>query len=494
MRLTSPSPSSLISPCTGSSLISKSDTFLSSDPIELSPSKFYNIEVIAKDQLATRISGLNEYDEQQIRTLSQTDRAFEDDLATLNLELTQNGSFLSVEQSEMYLSSSVKAFPLNGSEFLVHEDSDIMSSNMIFSGEDPVGHPKQLFEDDDFPIDDEGIEEILKLAELKQEYGNVISRPVHESSPCLAEDNRNLNWLDNPPPPSEQASKDRKALQSIAMTRLNSVSSSPSISKNIPTQCPPHIELDDTSPFTPWEENFLDEDESGYEYNLNLEPGGMDSPLGTKEPSLSPRHLNKSPQSAYQEPQPSIHCVQLTPPGTSLQTDIPHQISFDVSGQPLPFIRPPFPAPMLDRSPIQGLNSRTVLRTCFRIGEALNAATASLHSAGAPDAVMELYCRSLSSIRHPTSFKQTFQFGDLFSSASPLFLTGTYMTWRGIGLWDHDSRAFLGKDGKGKMARVVGKIKRLEKEDGLKRWEMVVMSIWEVDWEDVGVAKGIVLA
>lgn len=392
----------------------------------------------------------------------------------------------------MCLSSSVKAFPLNSPEFLVHDDSDIMSSDMTISGEYPEGHPEQLFDDDDFPIDDEGIEEILKLAELKQEYGKVIFRPVHESSACFADDNRNTDWLDNPPPSSKQVSKDRKALQSIAMTRLNSFSSSPSISKTIPTQCPLHIELDDTGPFTPCEENFLDEDED--EYDLNIEPDGKAPPLSTKGPSSSPRHVNRSPQSISQEPKPSIRCVQITPPSTSLQTDIPHQISFDVSGQPLPFIRPLFPAPMLDRSPIQGLNSRTVLRTCFRIGEALNAATASLHSAGAPDAVMELYCRSLSSIRHPTSFKQTFQFGDLFSSDSPPFLTGTYMTWRGIGLWDHDSRAFLGGDGKGKMARVVGKIKRLEKEDGLKSWEMLVMSVWEVDWEDVGVAKGIVLA
>lgn len=491
MRLTSPSPSSLISPYAGSSLISKSHTFLSSDSIELSPSKFCNIEVVAKDQFATSIGGLNEYDEQQIRSLSQTDRAFEDDLATLNLELTQNGSFLALEKPEMHLSSSVKAVPLNGPEFLIHEDSALMSSHMMFSGEDPVGHPKQLFDDDDFPIDDEWIGEILKLAELKQEYGDVIFRPVHESSPCLADDNRNLDWHDNPPPPSKQVFKDRKALQPIAMTSLNSVSSSASISKIIPTQCPSHTELD-TGPFTPCEENFLDEDED--EYDLDLEPGGMEAPLITKEPSSSPRHVNKSPQSVSQEPRPSFCCIQITPPSTSLQTDIPHQISFNVSGQPLPFIRPPFPAPMLDRSPIQGLNSRTVLRTCFRIGDALNAATASLHSVGAPDVVMELYCRSLSSIRHPTSLKQTFQFGDLFSSTSPPFLTGTYMTWRGIGLWDHDSRAFLGEDGRGKMARVVGKIKILEKEDGLKRWEMVVMSVWEVDWEDVGVAKGIVLA
>lgn len=332
-------------PYAGSSIASGSDPFISSDSVELPPSRFCNMEVVSKDGLDTSLGGLNEYDEQQIRSLFERDRVFEEDLATLNRELTEDGSFLALEQSEKYLSSSVQAFPVNGPKFLVHQDSDLM-----FSGEDSVGQPDQNYDADDFPIDDEGMEEILNLAELK-------------------------------PPPS-----------------------------------------------------------------------------------------------------------------TSLSAEIPHQISFDVSGKPLPFIRPPFPAPMLDRSPIQGLNSRTVLRTCFRIGEALNAATASLRSAGAPDTLMELYCRSLSSIRDPTTFKQIFQFGDLFSSASPPFLTGTYVTWRGIGLWDHDSRVFLGEDGKGKMARVVGKMKRLRKQDGVKMWEIVVMSVWEADWEDVGIAKGIVLA
>ena len=59
-----------------------------------------------------------------------------------------------------------------------------------------------------------------------------------------------------------------------------------------------------------------------------------------------------------------------------------------------------------------------------------------------------------------------------------------------MGLWDVDSRAFIGEEGKGKMARVVGRIKRCERGgDGV---EMVILSVWEVDWEDVEVAKGIV--
>ena len=123
---------------------------------------------------------MNEYDEQQIRSLSQRDQAFEDDFANLNPELTQNSSFLALEQSEMYLWSSVKAFPLNDPEFLVHDDSD-----MMLLGEDPLGQRTQKYDDDGFPIDDEGIEEILKLAELKQENEYVSFHRVFERNLAL---------------------------------------------------------------------------------------------------------------------------------------------------------------------------------------------------------------------------------------------------------------------------------------------------------------------
>ena len=50
--------------------MSKSSAFLSLDPIELSPSRFGNIEIVARHELATSLRGLNEYDKQQIRSLS----------------------------------------------------------------------------------------------------------------------------------------------------------------------------------------------------------------------------------------------------------------------------------------------------------------------------------------------------------------------------------------------------------------------------------------
>ena len=168
-------------------------------------------------------------------------------------------------------------------------------------------------------------------------------------------------------------------------------------------------------------------------------------------------------------------------------TDIPHLVPFNINGEPLPFTRPPFPKPIRDRSPILGLTNRAVLRTCFRIGEALNAAAVA--SRTNTDAVIELYARVIHSDRDTKKgFKQSFQFGDLFTEKPP-YLSATYSLWKGVGLWDMDSSVFLGEKGRGKMARALGRIKKREQGGGC---EMVVLSIWEVDWEDVGIVKGIV--
>ena len=168
--------------------------------------------------------------------------------------------------------------------------------------------------------------------------------------------------------------------------------------------------------------------------------------------------------------------------------NIPHIISFNAEGNPLPFIRQPFAKPVRDRPVIHALRSEPVLRTCFRIGEALNAACAA--SSSNIDSVIELYARVTSSTRErePSSSKQHFQFADLFTPDKPPFLNGVYTLWRGVELWDHGSRVFLGEAGKGRMARVVGKM-RIEKKGD---WMVVILCIWQVDWDEVGLAKGIV--
>ncbi|MCJ1380079.1 hypothetical protein MMC17_003182 [Xylographa soralifera] len=163
----------------------------------------------------------------------------------------------------------------------------------------------------------------------------------------------------------------------------------------------------------------------------------------------------------------------------------PHRLGFDTAGNALPFARPTFPSLVLDRSPILGVSSSSFLRTCFRVGEALNLATQAFNTSTHP--LIELYARVTYS--HRVGVEQFIQFADLFRSEKPPFLNGSFVGWKGVDLWDNDSKAFLGNTGKGKIARCVGRIKRDEAGRG---WKMMVLSIWEADWDDVGYVKGIV--
>ena len=165
----------------------------------------------------------------------------------------------------------------------------------------------------------------------------------------------------------------------------------------------------------------------------------------------------------------------------------PHNVFFDFDGKPVPFARPSFPEPVRDRSPIIGLSRSMVLRTCFRIGEAINATAAA--SKSNIDAIIELYAHVMHSERVGTGLIQCFQLSDLFSSERPPFLSGTYDKWKGVDLFDNDSKVFLGDNGKGRMARVVGTMKR---DFRSKEWKMSILSIWEATWEDVEFVKGIV--
>lgn len=154
-----------------------------------------------------------------------------------------------------------------------------------------------------------------------------------------------------------------------------------------------------------------------------------------------------------------------------------------------PFVRHPFPKPVRDRSPILGLSSSGVLRTCFRIGEALNAASIAFRTG--TDVIIELYARVMSSSREQKGWKQHFQFADLFHSERPPFLNGTYELWKDADLWEKDSGKFLGEDGSGRMCRAVGRMKR---EEPSKVWKMAILNIWEASWDDVAWVKGIVCA
>ena len=155
-----------------------------------------------------------------------------------------------------------------------------------------------------------------------------------------------------------------------------------------------------------------------------------------------------------------------------------------------PFARLSFPKPVQEGSAISGLVRHTALRTCFRIGEALNSAAAALRSEA--EIILELYARVSSSTRDlEGGYKQQFDFMDLFTDKAP-YLHGTFYSWKGVKQWDRDAQAFLGARGKGRLCRVIGKIRKSD--DIAAGCEMVIMSIWDVDWDDIQIAKGIVLS
>ena len=211
------------------------------------------------------------------------------------------------------------------------------------------------------------------------------------------------------------------------------------------------------------------------------------------------QHLRVTPETPAKRPlSPKL---QWLPPKTytpakpsqipvSSHHESPQLLPVDSDGDILPFMRPLFPKPVRDRSPILGLTNRTVLRICFRIGEGLNAAAVA--SRTNVDAIVELYARIVSSSREASGgYKQLFQFGDLFTDKPP-YLSGLYTLWKGVRLWDNDSKELTGEQGRGKMVRVLGRIKKKEpRHEQGPAVEMIVLSIWEVDWEDIGVAKGI---
>jgi hypothetical protein len=146
-----------------------------------------------------------------------------------------------------------------------------------------------------------------------------------------------------------------------------------------------------------------------------------------------------------------------------------------------PIVRPPFPAPVRDRSPIIGLSRNLMLRTCFRIGEAINQANhAAKHG---QKTIFELYARVLTCQRNEA--KQDFVFRDLFHEKPP-YIKGVYdaVIWKSVRLYEYDSERLLEK---GRICRCVGTIKR----DG-REWVMMVLNAWEARWEDISWVEGIV--
>ena len=438
------------------------------------------------------------------RNLPQSQREFQVDFTTPYQQSTKC-SLPAVLQPEdlcsSYLTGDDSAIQQTASSFVLYEDPEMLL---------PVDAAMDNFQairgqllhnsyDDDFPMEDEGIEEMLKLIEIKQGKDISASSPAfkagYPNDTYLTDDIKidDLGWLDDfPCLDMHKSYEDGEALPRVAMNRSDAISLPTSDSKSA-FKTSLHSTNDSTihtvpakmidADFSDQDENFFSDDDLDAELLKMAAPvcGKALKPAQYIEPVKS--NAGKLPSLAAFTDKPEESSFPISP------TDIPHVISFDANGNPVPFIRPPFPKSIRDRSPIPGLGTHMVLRTCFRIGEALNAA--SVASRSKTDAIIELYAHVISSVREPGSFKQNFQFSDLFTAEKPPFLEGTYALWKGVKLWDHDAKAFVGEKSPGRMARVMGRIK---KEAGSKKWEMAILSVWRVDWADIGIAKGIVLS
>ncbi|KAH9810755.1 hypothetical protein Tdes44962_MAKER05986 [Teratosphaeria destructans] len=153
---------------------------------------------------------------------------------------------------------------------------------------------------------------------------------------------------------------------------------------------------------------------------------------------------------------------------------------------PKPIVRKPFPDVMLDRSPIFGASNITSLRTCFRVGDAMNVGCRAVRMN--KDVLLELYARVTRSHREEKPRRvQHFLFTDLYHDKPP-HISGTLELCDQNRLLELDSRVFLDADKTqgGIMGRVMARMRR----NGLK-WRLEVLSIWEASWEDVEIVAGI---
>jgi hypothetical protein len=171
---------------------------------------------------------------------------------------------------------------------------------------------------------------------------------------------------------------------------------------------------------------------------------------------------------------------------TSLQPALLSQITVQ------PFVRKAFPRFIRPRSLIAGASCKLLLRTCFRVGEAFRISVQA--EMDKQDIIMELYAKVLFSERTSANqWKQSFQFGDIFTDKSPT-LNGVYEKFRNVGLWDHETKQLIGDSGQGKIVRVIGKMTRTGRNNNSRDWMFNIDSIWESDKDDVQYVREIVEA
>ncbi|KAF2452882.1 hypothetical protein BDY21DRAFT_367435 [Lineolata rhizophorae] len=107
--------------------------------------------------------------------------------------------------------------------------------------------------------------------------------------------------------------------------------------------------------------------------------------------AYSSTHLISSPPRRPLPPTTSTSITTTTTPSPTSTTHPSHTTTAPPAPPiPPPFARPPFPAPLRDRSPLVGATPRLVLRTCFRTGEAVRAGARAARAGRGHGLVLEL--------------------------------------------------------------------------------------------------------
>lgn len=182
---------------------------------------------------------------------------------------------------------------------------------------------------------------------------------------------------------------------------------------------------------------------------------------------------------SYIQPQSNAFQVH----STDKQQPSTDEVDIDLEQARDPIVRPSFPVPARDRSPVIGLSTVALLRTCFRLGEALNVGCEAIRANRS--VLLDVYARVKTSYRD--DHVQHFLFCDLFSDRAQT-VHGTWEQWKRIDLWERDSRVFL-RSSSQRMCRCIGTMKKES-----NQWKIAILNIWEVSWNDVDYVKGIICA
>ncbi|TGO14141.1 hypothetical protein BTUL_0057g00070 [Botrytis tulipae] len=301
---------------------------------------------------------------------------------------------------------------------------------------------------DDFPMDTDLEEELLRLAGTIQVQGVVetLEPPPSLTLPCDGDDTDREVYDDtlqfSSPTPREPFSK------GIALAK--------STDKSSPSKPP------------------ATQEDADWSYITSTALSSVKAPVIQSSEALI-------------QPFKSRPLEKLSAPVQSIQTNI-SKMWLDDSREYLPlapFARPKFPQIVQDRCPINGLSSQTILRVCFRIGEMLK--EGSRCNALGQDAIIELFARVNFSSREPGTTKQHFQFADLFHDRPP-FAKGILANFKTTGLAESESRTFI-ESSESLMARCLGRVKKDVKNGS---WLLHIINVRVTDWEEIRWTKRIV--